>query len=443
MNCIVSRSAGAHGAAARLGPSTGRHAWHAIALVVLALGVTRMANAAPLTLDRAIAEAVRHNPELATLPLQRRVLEARGQQAALPPALNVGLELENVLGTGDARGVRVGEATLSLSSVVELGGKRTARVDAARSALGSFDTERSARQLDVLAEVTRRFIDAAAATERVHLAERAAGIAQRTLANAERRVKAAKAPHVEVDRAEIAVQRAKLTERKARADADAARRQLAATWGSTDAVLDGTPIGDVDARLLDVPSVADFDALVARLDASPDFLRFASEARLRDAELRLAQTQSRPNLQWSAGVRRLQESRDQAFVAGLSIPIGSARRAESGIAEARAQRELVDVERSAAQVRVRATLYALHRSLREAVAAVEALRTTMLPRMEEALKETQYAFDRGRYGYLELVDAQREYLDVQSALIDASTDAHLLQTEIERLTATALPEESR
>lgn len=420
-----------------------RPIWRAIAFLLLVTLSSGSALAEPLTLQRAIAAAVRHNPELATLPLQRRVLDARSGQAALRPSLTVGVDLENALGTGDARGTRAAEATLALSSVVELGGKRQARVDAARAALGVFDTEQSARRLDVLAEVTRRYIDAAAAIERVHLAERATALAEHTLSDAERRVRAAKAPHVEVDRATIAVERAKLAERKSRAEADAARRQLAATWGATDAVLDRTPIGDLDARLLDVPAVADFGALAARLDASPDFLRFASESRVRDAELRLAQAQRRPDLQWSAGVRRLQESRDQAFVAGVSIPLGSARRAESGIAEARAQRELVDAERAAAQVRVRATLYALHASLREAVAEANALRTTMLPRMEEALKETQYAFDRGRYGYLELVDAQREYLDVQSALIDASADAHLLQTEIERLTAAALPEESR
>ena len=64
----------------------------------------------------------------------------------------------------------------------------------------------------------------------------------------------------------------------------------------------------------------------------------------------------------------------------------------------------------------------------------ETLKTDMLPRVQEALKETEYAFTRGRYSYLELVDAQREYLAVQAALIDAATDAHELRTEIERLT---------
>ena len=45
--------------------------------------------------------------------------------------------------------------------------------------------------------------------------------------------------------------------------------------------------------------------------------------------------------------------------------------------------------------------------------------------MEAALEDTRYAFERGRYSYLEWVDAQRELVDVQRALIDASANAHL------------------
>ena len=62
------------------------------------------------------------------------------------------------------------------------------------------------------------------------------------------------------------------------------------------------------------------------------------------------------------------------------------------------------------------------------------MRTDILPRADEALRETEYAFERGRYSYLELVDAQREYLDLQASLIEASANAHALRAEIERLT---------
>jgi len=121
-------------------------------------------------------------------------------------------------------------------------------------------------------------------------------------------------------------------------------------------------------------------------------------------------------------------------VASASVPLFAGRRAQGLIAEARAQRELVDAERRVAQVQAEAMLQQLHQQLKASVTEAETLRNEITPRVQEALDETQYAYERGRYSYLELVDAQREFLDVQKTLIEASANAHSLQVEIERLT---------
>jgi cobalt-zinc-cadmium efflux system outer membrane protein len=205
-------------------------------------------------------------------------------------------------------------------------------------------------------------------------------------------------------------------------------------WGANDAVLDGQPLSDINGDLRHLPQVEPFEALMTRLESSPDFLRFASEERLREAELRLAASGRKPDVAFSGGLRRLQGTQDTALVASFSIPLFAGRRASSYIAEAAARRDAVGVQREAALIRARAELYRLYRAMQEEMAAVESLDGTLAPRMEEALKETEYAFERGRYSYLELTDAQREYLDLQRARIDASAQVQLLVAEIERLT---------
>ena len=65
---------------------------------------------------------------------------------------------------------------------------------------------------------------------------------------------------------------------------------------------------------------------------------------------------------------------------------------------------------------------------------VRVLRSRALPLMESALQNTQYAYERGRYSYLELVDAQRELLDVRASLIESAAQYQLTLIEIERLT---------
>lgn len=401
--------------------------------VVLAMLPAHAQESEPsLTLRQAIDKALAGNPELAAFAFELRAQDARTRQAALRPAIEAAVEAENIFGTGAAKGTDAAEFTFALSQVVELGGKRGSRVAAAQAQRSALDVERQARQLDVLAEVTRRFIAVAAAQEQLRLARKASALAQETIAGSERRVKAAKAPHVELDRAHIARDRAQLEERRAAIELESARKQLVALWGATP--LDGQQLGDVQGDLFAMPPAGDFAELLGRLAGNPDFLRFASEARLRDAELRLAATLRRPDVTLGGGLRRFEESGDQAFVASLSFPLFSGTRTQPFVVEAQANRERVDADRRAAEVKASATLYELLLQLKQAVLEVQSLKDDMLPRADEALKETGYAYSRGRYSYLELVDAQREYLAVQRALIEAATDAHTLRAEVERLT---------
>lgn len=390
--------------------------------------------ASDLTLRRAVDAALKHNPELQSTSFSLLAQQARVRQAELRPAPEAAIDLENAFGSGELRGTQAAEYTFALSQVLELGGKRAARVAAAQAELDTLAVDRQARQLDVLAEVTRRFIAVAARQEQLKLAGRAVELAGQTVADLERRVSAAKSPHAELDRARIALDRARLDARAATVDLDTARKQLAATWGESEPLIDGSAMGDVRAELFDLPTVVDYATLQGRLNANPDFLRLASEARLRDAEVRLATTLRRPDLTVGGGVRRFEESGDQAFVASISMPLFGARRAESFAAEARANREKFDAEMRAVSVKSQAALYELYRQLGRAVSEATSLRADILPRTEEAARETKYAYERGRFSYLEMMDAQREYLAVQSSLIEAATTAHLLQVDIERLT---------
>jgi len=392
------------------------------------------ASAPSLSLQDAVRAALSRNPDLREFAFTLQAEEARRDTAALHPPIEISADVENMLGSGTYSDFSAAEATLAISRVVELGDKRGARINSVSAAIDTLTTARQAAQLDILAEVTRRYIAVAELQQRLALAERATVLAQGTFDAARLRVQAARAPHVEEDRAVVALERSRLDVRSLRARLNAARRSLAASWGEDGAILEGRPFGQLSGDLYVLPAVDDFPALLDRLQGNPDFLRFASEERLREADLRLAATQKRSDITLSGGLRHLQETKDIAFVASFSMPLFSGRRAESVIAESAARRDAVGVAREAAMMRARAQLFALYSDLREAEAAVSVLQATIIPRMEEALQETQYAFERGRYSYLELVDAQREFLDAQSSRIDAATQAQLLVAEIERLT---------
>jgi cobalt-zinc-cadmium efflux system outer membrane protein len=390
----------------------------------------------PLTLDAAIAAALQRNPALRSAAFELRAVAERRGQAAQRPAPEVGLELENLAGSGDLRGTRSLESTLTLSQVIELGGKREQRMAVAGFEHDRSAVERSARQLDVLAGVTRRFIDVAETQQQLLLARDGTALATRTLTSIEQRVAAARSPVAEKNRATIALGRARLEEQKLTQQLLSAHRQLAALWGSSE-----PRFGDAQADLFDLPAVADFPELVARLATQPDFLRFASEARLRDAQWQLAMAEAKSDVQVGAGLRRFEETGDTGVVLNFSMPLPLANRNSGAIREAAIRRDQVEVDKQAALDTAQAALFEFYQSLQQARFEVTTLRTELIPQAEAALTQMQYGYERGRFSYLELADAQRELLLMQREAIATAATYHRLLAEIERLTRTPLAAE--
>lgn len=406
-------------------------AWFAVGSLLIAA----VAEAGePLSLREAIAAALRGNPELRGFAYELKAQDGRAARAALAPAPELGFTAENLAGTGAVRGVTAAEFTLSLSQAIELGGKRARRVEQAGAERSLLEADRAARQLDLVAEVVRQFIAVAADQARSELAAQAVQLAQDTRTAVDARVKAARSPLAEGSRAQIALARARLDAAQAGRRLAADRQQLAALWGDPQPGFER-----VDADLYALPPVEAFETLAARLERNPDLARYLSEARLRDAELRLAAAARAPDLVLGAGLRRLQAGNDEALVLSASVPLnfGSARR-QAATAEAEARRDRVELDREAARLRLHTELYGLYRQLEQAGAESRGLADEILPQAEAALKQTEYAWQRGRYSYLEWIDAQRELLALREQRLAAAAEYHRLLAEIERLTAEPL-----
>ena len=412
-------------------------------VVVLALAATANAAEIPeptgeLTLSAAVDAAMRGNPDLAASAYDLKAGQARVTQAGLRPNPQLGLEFENFAGSGTARATETLETTLTLSQVVELGGKRGWRRTVAQADLDVLTIEQRARQLDVLAEVTRRFVDVVSAQERVNVAAEASALTQASLDAIGSRVDAGRSPEAERSRARIANTRARIEQRQAESELQGARVVLAALWGSA-----APRFTTARAVLFDLPPVLSLGALTERIEATPDLLLFASDARLREAELRLARAQARPNLSFSLGVRRFEETSDTGLVAGFSMGLPAFDRNQGAIREAQARLEQSQALREAALLRIRASLFAIYQELITTRARVESLRTEALTQAQLALDQTRSGYERGRFSFLELASAQEELLAIRAAAIDGAADYHRLIAEIERLTGAPLAQTNR
>lgn len=394
------------------------------------LAETPLGRGNALTLNAAIKLTLSQNPSLNVFSLRDQSLAAQLDTAKQRPAYELGLDAENFSGTGPFNGAGSTEYTLSLSSIIELGGQRGRRGEVVSGHRVQLQAQREVAALDVLADVTRRFIDVLAAQKRVELAQESLNLAQDSTRMARQKAAAGATPDADVKRASAAAAQAKLVLASEQQQLDYLKVTLASSWGERQ-----PQFAHAEGDLYQLGNTVDFLPLFARLERSPVIQVFAAQARIKDAEIRLAKAESSTNLRWSVGVRQFQESDDTALIAGFNVPLFSAKRNAGAITATRAEQAQIDINKELTLLSLHSQLYRLVNNRKQAALTVRILQKDVIPALQQALNETQTAYQRGRYRYVDYVSARQELISARRALIDSAATALKYDAEIEQLTA--------
>lgn len=384
-----------------------------------------------LSLSQAVERALTRNPAMQAGDDTVVAAERQADIAGLEPPWMVGVDVENVGGTGVLAGVRAAETTLKLGRVIERGGKRDARRDA-----GAIDVERSRNaleqaRLELATEATRRFIEVLADQVRHQVAMQDAELARELTATVQRWVHAGRSPESDLNLMQIAQVRTEIDMEHAEHELAAARVTLAALWGVGEPRFDA-----VEGDLFTLPTVPAYAELSARLDENPTLRALQLDTRAAQARERVAATAATPDVTVHVGVRRFAMSNDAALVAEVSVPLGSATRSALSVAKAAAEASASDARMQVHQADVRQRLYSTYQELIHARTAFEAHRDRMIPQAEAALALTRRGFDAGRFSFVALSQAQRTLIELRRGQIDAAVLYYTLLTDIERMTVT-------
>ena len=389
--------------------------------------------AAPLTLDDAIARVAQYHPDLRLAQAQRPVWEARRDAAGLSPPLTVGVELENALGTGEARGVDAAEVTVTLAGVLERGGKLDARRAVAQANLDSLAPQRETARLDLMAEVARRYLAVTDARQQLRIAETDIEQRRRAVAAARLRLQAGASPESVLMTAQAMLAQAELDRDRATQMDQSARAALSALWRQRDPgfdVVSGDP--------MQLPALQDFAVLADELQRTPELAVLAGERRIREAQVQLARTEARPDVSWQVGVRNSRDTRDTSLVAGFSLPLGSVRRAEPEIRAAEAELALNSVEREARALQLYATLAEAHGRYLTSRLEVTRMARDVLPQLKRAENAAEKAWRAGAISYMEWAQLQAMRIEARQRQLEAAIAAQTALIELQRLTGQSM-----
>ncbi|WP_052493956.1 TolC family protein [Nitrosospira sp. NpAV] len=391
-----------------------------------------------LTLRSAARIALLRNPELAAFAKEIRALKGATLQAGLLPNPDVIIMAENagnLQKVNNAPGTPIKEVeqqdtTIRINQLIELGGKRAARVKAASLGEELAGQAYETRRVELIAQVANVFTDVLAGQEQLRLAEESQQLAQRVVNTVAKRVQAGKVPPIEETKVEVAFSATEIALVQAQRDLATARKRLALLWGSS-APQFNRALGNLEL-LVTLPS---FEVLAERALASPMALRAIKNIEQRKALLEVEQTRRIPNLTVVAGVLNHSQTGGTTAVAGISIPLQIFDRNQGNLREAHERMDKAMDEQMATELRLKTELTQAYEALSAAQNEIRILRDNILPKARNAFEVTNKGYELGRFGFLEVLDGQRTLFQNQILYVRALANYQRLVNEIERLIA--------
>lgn len=380
-----------------------------------------------LTLRETLALTLLYNPQLRAFEWEKRAREAAVLQAGLRPNPEL-IALADPVGNNALTGLDGPTVTMSLSQLIELGGKRAARIKAAQSTQETARWDYEIKRLEVLTVAAQAFVEVLSAQYRLTLASDMQRLTEQVVAAVSARVRAGKVSPVEETKARVALSSVRIEQIRAEGELEAARSRLVASWGGTMPRFTKA-VGYIET----IAPLPTLDGLMRRLWQNPELRRWASALMERQALIHLEETRAIPNLTANLGIRHYNDTGDNALVAGVIVPLPVFNRNQGAILEAERRLSKAREEQSATESRVTAALNTAYRNLAIAYAEVTSVKTEVLPGAQSAFEAARKGYQLGKFNFIDFLDAQRTLFAARAQYVRALANYHGARFEVERL----------
>jgi cobalt-zinc-cadmium efflux system outer membrane protein len=386
-----------------------------------------------LDVNTAVDIAIEKNPELKIYRHEVKALEAVKIQQGLKPNPELETEVENVLGNNDFTGFKGSEITAGFSQTILLAGKIHKRVRIAEWDITLAEWDYEARRLEIVTEVRKVFAQALSIQEQIFKNDDLIKISQEFINNLTKRVEAGKISPAEVARAQIILNSLEIRLSKLQSEYDTAISELKILLNDP-----GRSIESLTGSLSIPAAIPEYDSLLIKLSNHPKIKRFSQEYKKQKAVIDFERSKAIPDLTISAGYKRLNETKANAFVFGASIPIPIFDRNQGTIQEAliryNQKTSLFQTVKNSLIMR----LNGLYNRLKTLLNTFLKLQNESIPEAEKSFRIISQGNLEGRFSILDVLDAERTLFELQNQSLEVTADLNLTLIEIEGLTVTEI-----
>ncbi|NOZ48279.1 MAG: TolC family protein [Chlorobi bacterium] len=381
-----------------------------------------------LYLKDAIELALSNNPEIEINFMEIKAKEAITLQQSLLPNPEVGFEIENFAGGGNYNAFKSSETTFGISQLIELGGKREKRTQAAQinSVLAKWDYEW--QKLIIATKVKKSFTRVLYSQQQVELNRELLKLSEDFKKVISQRVEAGVLSPAELSRAQVEVTKAQIKLEASERLLQITKNQLASIWGNDIALFDKA-VGELTIKE-SFPAYAELKELLTQ---NPVIAKISDQKEYQQVILDLQKVQNIPDPVVSAGYRRLAETSNGAVIAGIAIPLPVLNKNQGNIQEAQIQLDKIDVQEKSIVIFLQTKLNANYELLQSTIYEEVNLKEKIIPDAEKTYDIINQGYLVGKFTFLDVLNAQKTMFEAKENYLDALTNYQILISEIEGL----------
>jgi cobalt-zinc-cadmium efflux system outer membrane protein len=357
--------------------------------------------AGPLTLERLIALAEEHHPDLAIAAARAEAARGRLLQAGLYPNPTVGWEADELGHNGNAAGE---QGPLLGQEIVTAGKLRLAQAAAAHG-VALADWQAITRRFELLTRVRLAYYEVLTARREVRETEEVLKIAEEGVEVAKKLAAGPTGTKADVLRAEIELSQTRNRLAVAQERADAAWKQLATAVG-----LPALPPVPLEGDLEQPPPTYTWPAALRTMLTRSSEVQEAQAAIFQaQADLRRAEAEVVPNLHLRVRPFYAFPDEDMRLMVEAEAALPVFNRNQGNIQTARAELARAAAEARQTELRLTDRLTAAFQRYRSAKQQVERYEKEILPKAEDSLRLIRRAAELGaaQFDYTTVLEAQR------------------------------------
>ena len=386
-----------------------------------------------LDIDTAWQRVIDYAPSIAAADAQISVLKGEATQVALRLNPIFEIESENLGITKPTDDVEPPQTTFSLAQTFELGGKRRARFRLASSLSDVAYWDAQIERENAYFALMLAFIEVGTAQERWKLTQEKLVINQCILETMKNLVQNGKWDPLDEKRRRVELMDEDLSIREVSFELEQAKARLASMWGSSCLDCEG-----VDFDLYTFCPPPSEELVLNAFYKTVDYSKAQQLLTTASQNLALQKSNRIPDITLMAGYRIFHDSYAKGWVVGFEMPIPFFNRNQGGVYSACCEITQVQFQLEEVVKDAFSKILIIHEKMGILYEKIKMISQHVLIEAKDTLDLIETGYQKGKYEYLDLLEAQKIFSEAQEKYIHVLYEYHLSRAELARLTGVKL-----